>query len=140
MIFRYQPRFYEVFKRTLTSHPRYPQLARWMQRTARLVDAVYAAADARGFDQAARQALKLHVDKRDVSMAVLLATIRHRATQEYPYLINNAVDHNLTALYASNLNERYWALQLSQAAALANTPVQAALEALRTHLDNIPQD
>lgn len=136
MIYRHEPRYFEMFRRALSRHPRYPHLADWARRLAACVDAVYAAADAHQMDRAARQRMILHLDSRNLSLEVLLATIRHHATAEYPYLLDHEIDHNLTALYALNLNDRYWALRLTEA--LADSPLADSLKRLRDHLDHIP--
>lgn len=138
MFYRHEARFFNAFRRALESRPHHPHLTAWTRQTARLVNAVYAAADAAGVDAAQRRALTLRLDKRDISVETILATVRHRATVEYPYLLTHAIDHNLTALYASNLNERYWLMQLEAFDPLTDPALRAAIRDLRAHLDQIP--
>ena len=138
MIYRYRPPFFDAFRRALGRPLPYPHLSRWANQTLPLVRAVYAAADAGGLDEASRRALRLHVDKRDVSMETILTTIRYHAAHEYPYLLGEAVEHNVTAVYATNLNDRYLMLRLCEVEALASGELGARLAALRDHLDSVP--
>lgn len=142
MFYQYKPRFFDAFRRALT-RPRntvYPQMTAWTLQTRDLVRAVIVAANAGGLDEAARRALVLHLDRRDVSMETILATVRFHAAQEYPYLLRQPLSHNLLAIYAANLNDRYAVLRLSENDALQTEPLRTQLLALRTHLDNVPQE
>ena len=88
----------------------YPQLAAWWTETIQQVSAVERAAAAAGIDAAT---LLVHVDKRDVSMATILAAIRYHAEHEYPYLLAHSDEFNAVTLQALNLNDRFLARQLS---------------------------
>jgi hypothetical protein len=141
-IARYVRAFFLALKLTLHGEslaltPQQALLA-WTRRTIELVDRVVSAADSQGMDKPARQAFTLHIDKRDVSLEMALAVVRHHAAEEYPYLLQNPTPHHLTALQASNLNDGYWLAQFQEAEGLAGTPVGAALSALKTHLEAIP--
>lgn len=144
MIGRYLRAFFVALRMTLRGEqpppPRYPTLTAWTQQTVKLVDAVYTVAEQQGIDRARRQTLVLHVDKRDISVETILATIRHHAAQEYPYLLRVDIAHNLTALYASNLNDCYLALRLSELDALQAPPLKTTLDALRNHLEAVPPE
>lgn len=119
--------------------PRYPALAAWMAQTPPLLDAVYAAADGVGIDSAARAALKLMVDRREISAETILAALRHNLTEEYPLLIETYFEHNLTTLYAINLNDARRVAHLARWEALQAYPaLTAALVALAAHLQAIP--
>jgi len=141
VFYRYQPRFFDAFRRAMT-RPRdtaYPRLSAWALQTRELVRAVIAAANSLGLDEARRRALVLRLDKRNLSMETILATVRFHAAEEYPYLLRQPLQHNVLAMYAANLNDRYLALRLAEADALQAEPLRLALAALRNHLDNIPQ-
>lgn len=113
----------------------YPQLAAWWTQTSALVDAVERAADANGIDAAARKILMIHVDKRDISAATILASIRYHAEREYPYMLAQSGNFNSLTLQATNLNDQYLALRLGE-----NMPerVKPAVNALAVHLQQLP--
>ena len=140
MFYRYQPRFFDAFRRAMT-RPRdtaYPRLSAWALQTRDLVRAVFAAANSAGLDEARRRDVVLRLDKRGVSMETILATVRFHAAEEYPYLLRQRLAHNVLAVYAANLNDRYLVLRLAEAAELQAEPLRQSLAALRAHLDNVP--
>jgi hypothetical protein len=116
--------------------PKYSALRQWMEQAALLVDEVYSAADIVEMNRDTRQALKLTLDGRSISMETILATIRHHMREEYPYLLRHETQHNLTAIYASNMNDRYWAAKLL--GAVESEVLKQAIGELSAHLDNIP--
>ncbi|MFO7322806.1 MAG: hypothetical protein DIU68_013840 [Chloroflexota bacterium] len=142
MIYRYSPRFFSQLRRAMTAASRgpYPRLSAWARQTRDLVRDVIVAANAVGIDEARRRALLLHIDHRDISMETILATIRYHAAEEYPYLLRHESSQNLLALHATNLNDRYFVLQLTRTEALQVEPLISRLEALRSHLDNVPDE
>jgi hypothetical protein len=140
VFYRYKPRFFDAFRRAMT-RPRntpYPNLTAWALKTRDLVRDVIVAANASGFDEGARRALIIHLDRRDVSAETLLATVRFHAADEYPYLLGQPLKHNVLAVYAANLNDRYAVLRLCEHEALQAEPLHARLLALRQHLDDVP--
>lgn len=140
MFYRYQPRFFEAFRRAMT-RPRntaYPRLSRWALHTRDLVRAVIGAANSVGLDEAARRTMVLHLDRRDISMETILATVRFHAAEEYPSLLRQTLPHNVLAVYAANLNDRYLVMRLAEDPALQAKPLGQALAALRDHLENVP--
>lgn len=143
MLYRYEARYYTALRRGMAYIPpvsRYPRLSVWARRAAWLADTVVSTANAQRLDAAARKALVLHLDKRDISMETILATVRYHATSEYPALLNNADRHNMTAIYALNLNDRYLVLRLSQSEAIPAGPLQNVIVQLRNHLDHVPTE
>jgi len=116
--------------------PRYPLLEAWRVEGVRRVQAAFQAAEACGLDEAARRALVLTLDSRPISMETILRASEHNLVREYPLLMAARVEHNLTALYALNLNDRYRVAQL--AAALSHEAARAAVQRLSEHLDAIP--
>lgn len=115
--------------------PRAALLA-WMRESARLADTALAAADASGLDQAARRARTLSVEGRRTNMETILATIKFHATDEYPHLMNASTQTNITAIYATNLNDRYLASRLFDT--LEAGPLREAVGRVVSHLDSIP--
>lgn len=118
--------------------PLYAAQRAWVAQLAGLVDAVYAAAETEGLDAAARRALILRIEGRDMSMETILATLKYHAEQEYPYLFQHITTDLYTALYASNFNDAFWVIRLESVAALQTPPMQAALKALSAHLEALP--
>jgi hypothetical protein len=140
MIYRYKPHFFEAFRKALARPEPFPQLSAWTRKTRALVWAVVKAADEQGIDMAARKQLRLHLDKRDVSVETMLGTILHHAETEYPYLLGERGRFNPLVIHASNMNDRYFVIQLLSEESLQAAPLKAALEALRAHLDAIPNE
>jgi hypothetical protein len=115
---------------------RYPNLQRWLSEGQSLLNAAYAAAEAEKLDLSARKAFMLRLDGRQWSMELVLSSVQFHLSKEYPSLLKANVEHNLTTLYALNLDDQYRVSQL--AAATLPTSVQSAVQALATHLQNIP--
>ncbi len=81
----------------------------------------------------------LHLDLRDIRMSIILNTVRHHLTNEYPILLRTPSAQSLNLLYANNMDDHYRVSRLEAAPDLAGTPVQNAVVALATHLEAIPQ-
>ena len=105
-----------------------PDLTAWWSESVLLVEAIERAAAVQGVDPAA---LKLRVDRRDISMKTILATVRYHAERDYPYLIAHHDQHDQLALQSINLNDRYLVMQLGNHADEALKPY---IEALAEHL------
>jgi len=116
---------------------RYPNLSGWVEKGIELTNQAFQAAERNGLNQPARQQIILHLDSRDISMQTILAAVRHNLKMEYPVLMKAQIEHNLTTLYAMNLNDQYRVAQLTKAAELP-APVREAVQQLSTHLNNIP--
>ncbi|MBI1258842.1 MAG: hypothetical protein GC204_15340 [Chloroflexi bacterium] len=109
-----------------------PQLVGWWQRTLTLIAEIEAAAATQGIDMAT---IKVHADKRDVSMKTILATVRFHAEREYPYLIVQNDQYSPMTLQALNLNDRYLVMQLAQH---VTASLRRSVEALNDHLGMLP--
>ena len=136
---RYWRAFWLALKLTLRGQPqlppvreRYPQFTTWWQGTIERVAAVEQIAQASGIDAST---MMIHVDKRDTSMATILAAVRYHAEQEYPYLLRQEDQYNPITLNALNLNDRYLVLRLAEQ---VSEPLKTAVETLRSHLDAMP--
>jgi len=116
---------------------RYPELTAWMQTGQKLAGEAFQVAEANGWDVQKRESLRLKLDGRETSMDVILGAVRHNFTLEYPMLLEAMIEHNLTTLYALNLNDQYRVNQLAQAEELPQ-PIGAAVQKLADHLSNIP--
>jgi hypothetical protein len=141
MIRRYLRAFVGALRMTLrgeTITPQYPELIGWIEETTRRVDAVYEAAEASGLCKAEREALILHLDKRDISMETILATVRHHSTQEYRRLVRDSTQHTFVAIHASNLNDRYRVAALGEK--VESLEVKVTINALSQHLEAIPSN
>lgn len=142
MLQRYARAFWIALKYTLRGEKppllrvrdQYPVITAWVDETVRLVDTIERVTTEAGVD---RKAVSVRVDRRDVSMETILATVKFHAKREYPSLMVNANEHSPLTVHATNHNDRYLVLQLSNA---VQPPLKAAVEALAEHLAMIPQD
>lgn len=116
---------------------RYPQLDAWVKQGVTLTDAVFSVAERAGLHQSKRQQLTLRLDGRDTSMDVILGAVRHNLTLEYPLLMETTIEHNLTVLYALNMNDQYRVAQLASDDRLS-PDVREAVQTLSHHLQAIP--
>ncbi len=119
----------------------YPQLMLWVREAEALVDTIYRIADEDGLDDTARQKIVVVVDGRQMSMALILASVKYNMQREYPQLLRTRIDHNLTAFYAGNLNDRYRMQRLCEAESrtLFSQSLEHALQTLKQHLEAVPQ-
>ena len=117
---------------------RYPRLHTWVTQGVQRVEAVFQQADMHGLHEAQRRQIMLNMDKRDTSMEVILQAVKHNLTLEYPMLMDARIEHNITTLYALNMNDQYRVGQLMKEAAITAPAVQQAVQNLSEHLNNIP--
>jgi len=115
----------------------HPQLYAWIKEGAKLVDDVYDAAERAGLDRQAREKIALKIDGRKMSMETILGAVYHSHHLEMPHLLSTPGEHNITAIYAANLNDRYRVRCLHDA--LDKSPARAALARLSDHLEAIPK-
>ncbi len=114
-----------------------PAIMHWSRQLTRLMDDLYAVVEQNGLDKNQRQQTRIRLDGRVMSLETALATVRYHATHEYPTLIGYGINNtNLNAIYASNMNDRYWVTRLLED--LPNPAVQVALNRVAAHLDSIP--
>lgn len=109
-----------------------PELAAWWTQTIALVEAIERAAADNQIDP---KTLTVRVDRRDVSMATILGTIRFHAERDYPYLIAHHDQHDYLTMEALNLNDRYLISQLANAVA---DPLKPSVNTLVEHLASLP--
>jgi hypothetical protein len=114
------------------AHIRYPNLTKWVQDGLLLVDNTLKTADVNGLDEKTRQQMTLTIDRRAMSMDVILRAVRHNLM-----LLDSYMEHNLTTLYALNLNDQYRVSRLAEIENL-KPEVQEAVAQLAAHLQNIP--
>jgi hypothetical protein len=114
-----------------------PRIHAWARETVHKVDAISTAADASGLNAEQRKTLRLTIDKREMALETALQAIRHHAAAEYPYLLKHYNQYSLMTLQATNLNDQYLALRLSEWEALP-AAVQALLMQLHDHLQALP--
>ncbi|MCA9912662.1 MAG: hypothetical protein KC496_04920 [Anaerolineae bacterium] len=115
----------------------YPSLTQWIHEGRQLVNEAYKLAESNGWSEEKRQSLRLTLDRRDISMEVILGSVRHNLTMEYPKLLESRMQYNLTALYALNMNDQYRVAQLAQEEELPKNMLQS-VQALADHLAQIP--
>ncbi|GEM_PF-588038 len=120
---------------TLLLDKRYPALTAWMAQTVTLIDAVKLASASNAVDLAQ----SLHIDKRDITIATMLDTIRYHSAHEYPYILKNQSVYASMGIQSLNLNDRYLILSLVRWENLP-TSIAKSIEQLRDHLDQLPLD
>ncbi|MFN8372776.1 MAG: hypothetical protein U0694_07850 [Anaerolineae bacterium] len=142
---RYIRAFFTAFRMTLRGEkleapPTSPHapLLEWVKQADRLVNAAYRAAESSGITLEQRKNIVLRIDSRRMSAETILATVRHHTSTEYLSLLRNYSTHSITAIYASNLNDRYYVSRLLEAEILQNPVVKQAIERLNAHLEAIP--
>lgn len=115
----------------------YPHIQSWVDDGLQLVEAAFRVCEQHGLDEAQRQQITLHLDRRDISMQTILAAVQHNMLREYPLLLRTPIEHNLTALHALNLNDQY---RVGQLAALESLPpaVRSAVQSLAAHIQHVP--
>jgi hypothetical protein len=120
--------------------PRDAAFDAWLREGLRLVDAVYVAADSAALRPEQRAGIALRVDGRAMKLETILGTLRFHMAQEYPSMLRQPGQHNLTAIRAGCLNDRYWVSKLRAEPALQVGSIPAALGRLAAHLDSIPKN
>ncbi|MGQ9909167.1 MAG: hypothetical protein ACUVS2_10070 [Candidatus Flexifilum sp.] len=118
---------------------RFPALTGWCEETVVRVDSAIAAAEAAGWTDERRAAFTLHLEGRDVSLKVMLATVRYHGAHEIPHLLASASRYTRVGVRALAINDHYWAQQFSAAETLPPA-VQAALASLAAHLAAPPDE
>lgn len=128
-----------MFKGEMIEAPaaRYPNLQAWVDEGVQLTDKVFAIAEQHDIDERARKNLTFKLNSRTISMQTILAATKHNLTMEYPMLMEAQVEHNLTTLYAMNIDDQFRVSQLAAQDELT-TSVQVAVQHLADHLQNIP--
>jgi hypothetical protein len=112
----------------------------WINQYAMLVTDVLRAANQNGVDVASRKQIKLRLDGRSMSLETALMTLKFHAEQEYPSLVRQGTGRSIqNALYATNMNDRYWVSQMVNAPELQVSSIQKTLASLDSHLDTIPK-
>ena len=118
---------------------RYPTLHTWVQQTTALTEAIFAQADATGLDEQTRKTLKLRLEGRDISVETILQAVKHNLTVEYPMLMDARIEHNVTTIYALNMNDQYRIQQLAQSDLLNEyTDLRTMIQKLSETLFAIP--
>ncbi len=116
---------------------RHPRLFKWQRTANDRLAAVFEVAQAQGYNEQQRKTTTVRIEGRDLSMETILASVQYHLNEEYPYLLKHPTEHTLTALYASNINDRYWMAQLAQLEGLP-PPLRDAIAALSSQLEAIP--
>ena len=142
MLLRHIRLFFTALRMTLKGETPpispYAPLVEWIRQADKLLSAVYAAADKNGIHQEQRKSITLRIDSRSMSVETILATVRHHTSTEYLYMIHDHATHSITAIYASNLNDRHFVERLQAAPEIKNAAVKQVIEKLSAHLGAIP--
>jgi hypothetical protein len=116
----------------------YGKLLDWIAITETLSQAALQQADAHGMDATVRKGITAKIDGRVQSLETVLTTVLYHAQTEFRYLLKDPAEHTLTAIYATNLNDSYAVAKFVNDAAIPSLPMREALQALATHLAEIP--
>jgi hypothetical protein len=111
-------------------------LSDWMKRSAELADAALAAADAEGLDQESRRKRTLTAEGRRTNMDTILNAVRFHASEEFPHLLSNFSQTSITAIYATNVNDRFLISKLFDT--LEAGILREAVGKIASHLESIP--
>ena len=111
-------------------------LTAWMKTSAALADAALAAAEAEGLDQDARRQRTLTAEGRRTNMETILTSVRFHALEEFPHLLTNLSQTSISAIYATNLNDRFLISKLFDV--LEAGPLREAVGQIASHLEEIP--
>jgi len=122
---------------TTPAQRQYPRLFEWIERAQAALDAVFETTEHAAFDETARKAASVDIDGRDTPVETLLRTIQYHLEEEYPYMLRHLTEHSLTGVYASNVNDTYWARAMSETDAVPG-PVRGAIGELADVLGAIP--
>jgi hypothetical protein len=117
-----------------------PPIVQWQREYVLRVEAVRKAADQSGLGAAARADLKLKLDGRSMSIETILGTLHFHANQEIPMLLSQGTQQrSLNAVYAMNMNDRFWVSRLMESPGLQQPALQTALALLDKHLAEVPR-
>lgn len=137
---RYLRAFTAAVKLTLRGEKPVPSpqslLAEWMKHSAELATAALQAADAQGLDQAARRSRTLTAEGRRTNMETILTTVRFHALAEFPHLLSNFSQNSISAIYATNVNDRFLISKLFDT--LEAGALREAVGKIANHLESIP--
>jgi hypothetical protein len=117
----------------------YQALRDWIEQGQELSQAAVATADESGLDAEQRKTITVIVDGREHSLETILQAVHYHLTTEYPYMLQHLTRHTVTAIYASNMNDQYAVDRVSNVPGLKDNPTGGAVNALRDHLNAIPQ-
>lgn len=115
----------------------YAVLQVWMATAVTLTDAAYSAADTSGLSQPERKAHTLTAEGRRTNMETILASVKFHAEREYPHLLEQRTQITISAIYATNVNDRFLLSKLFDS--LEAGSVREAVGRLASHLESIPQ-
>ncbi len=116
----------------------HPALSQWLAQGRAQLAEVYRQAEASGWGEAIRREVRLRMAGRDISMQVILAQIHYHFEQVYPRMLQHDDPHQLTVIYASNMDDSARLEGLIALDSLRATPLRPSLEALAAHLAAIP--
>lgn len=112
------------------------QLSDWMKRSISLTDAAFAAAGAAGLDHESRRKHTFTAEGRRTNMETILSSVRFHASEEFPHLLSNYSQTSITAIYATNVNDRFLISKLFDT--LEAGALREAIGKILSHLEAIP--
>ena len=137
---RYLRAFWKALVITLRGErvPRpYGPLRDWMEASAEQVRAVFAAADEHAMPRHVREKQVIKLEGRLMSMQTILEAVQHHVEREYPHLLREGAAHNITAIYASNMDDQYRVMRLRDDLP-KDSPLRKFINDLSQQLNAIP--
>lgn len=117
----------------------YPEWTEWAQFGAQLLHTVFKTAEVVGLNQGQREALKVKIERREMSMETILAAVQYHLTLEYPKLLSAPMEFNLLTISALNIDDVYRLKQLASLENIAQTALNPVIKRLIAHLEAIPK-
>jgi hypothetical protein len=132
---RYWRAFWTALKMTLRGERLHTPLQDWLQQTAQALATIDQIAQREAIDPAA---VRLRIDRREISMATILQSVEFHRSQAYPRLLRETSHQAMNLIYAANMGDHFRLSRL-EAALPDDSPIRQAVAALGTHLEAIPR-
>lgn len=117
---------------TLEAEEQHADLLAWCRETLVRVNTVNTAIEGTNLPP-----VTMHIEGRDVTLKHALDVLHYHASREYPHLIRSRDPHAILAIQATNMNDQFLVLRLSEYEGLPSA-VKTALDSLVQHLTEVP--
>jgi hypothetical protein len=138
-MWRYWRAFWIALRMTLRGEripaPVQTPLQGWMDETGLRLEAISRAAEQESVDPSQ---VRLHIDRREISMATILQSVAFNRQEAFPRLLRERGGQPMNYIYASNMGDHFRVSRL-EAALPPDSKLQQAVAALAEHLESVPQ-
>jgi len=117
----------------------HPALSVWAAEGQRLVEACQRLIEAQGWSQDQRQSLTVQVDKRPITMDLILSGLHYHFTAEYPSLILSGDEFSVLTISALNSDDIHRLKTLLRANFLQDSALLSFLQRILAHCEAFPQ-